>query len=521
MLFYLALPFCLLFCLRLLMRRISSTSRSKLPPGPKGLPIIGNALDIPVKNQWSWFKSIGKQYGETLFLTVLGHRYLVLNTQEACTELLVKHGASSAGRPHIPFASDLCGYDRITAMLQPERDGPASDEGKNESALKATRRHIRSNVGSGPYAQQHRPLQLRETRRFLRKLLNKPEDFLGHIDWVMHSVLLNISFGYTSKEEKDPIMEVSSRVLSEFGDATIPGKWAVDALPFLKWVPSWLPGGGFQNVAKKYKASLYDFSHGPYETVKQKLLGGEGTISVCAKMLEEYGALDGKLTREREEFIRFTLVSILGAGTDTNSSSFQSFFLAMALFPEVQRRAQAEVDAVCDARGPDRTHLPDFDDKDSMPYIDALMTEIFRWAVVTPVGFPHRATAPIEYNGWFIPQGTYLISNIRGICEDPELHPNPTEFRPERFLGPNPEANPRETMFGYGRRECPGINFATSFLFALIASTLRCFDISVIEGDEPKREFVGEILAHPKRFRCSIRPRSGMPLTEMFTEMLD
>jgi len=85
----------------------------------------------------------------------------------------------------------------------------------------------------------------------------------------------------------------------------------------------------------------------------------------------------------------------------------------MALFPEVQKRAQVEIDAVCSAVGSDPTRLPDFDDKESLPYIDAIIQEVFRWGVVTPLGFPHRATAPIEYKGWLIPEGTYLISNIR------------------------------------------------------------------------------------------------------------
>ena len=58
-----------------------------------------------------------------------------------------------------------------------------------------------------------------------------------------------------------------------------------------------------------------------------------------------------------------------------------SFFLALALFPQVQRRAQAELGAVV---GRDR--LPTFDDRPRLPYIEALCKELMRWQMVTPTG---------------------------------------------------------------------------------------------------------------------------------------
>jgi Cytochrome P450 len=57
------------------------------------------------------------------------------------------------------------------------------------------------------------------------------------------------------------------------------------------------------------------------------------------------------------------------------------FFLALTLFPQVQRRAQAELDTVV---GRDR--LPTFDDRQRLPYIEALCKELMRWQVLTPLG---------------------------------------------------------------------------------------------------------------------------------------
>jgi hypothetical protein len=62
-------------------------------------------------------------------------------------------------------------------------------------------------------------------------------------------------------------------------------------------------------------------------------------------------------------------------------SSMNSFFLALGLFPQVQRRAQAELDVVV---GRDR--LPTFDDRPRLPYIEALYKELMRWQMVAPIG---------------------------------------------------------------------------------------------------------------------------------------
>ena len=94
----------------------------------------------------------------------------------------------------------------------------------------------------------------------------------------------------------------------------------------------------------------------------------------------------------------------------------------MALYPEVQKKAQAEIDAVV---GPNR--LPDFHDRPSLPYINAVVKESSRWNLVGPLGrpfiiivatiltsfegIPHMSTMDDEYNGFYIPKGTIMIGN--------------------------------------------------------------------------------------------------------------
>lgn len=92
-------------------------------------------------------------------------------------------------------------------------------------------------------------------------------------------------------------------------------------------------------------------------------------------------------------------------------STVQTFFMAMACYPEVQLKARAELDAVV---GPNR--LPNFDDRDSLPYLTAVAKECLRWQSVVPLGIPHRSLADDEYKGYFIPAGSAVIANLWCVC---------------------------------------------------------------------------------------------------------
>lgn len=88
-------------------------------------------------------------------------------------------------------------------------------------------------------------------------------------------------------------------------------------------------------------------------------------------------------------------------------STMQTLFVAMTLYPEVQKKAQAELDAVV---GPHR--LPDFDDRNELVYVNAVIKETLRWMNVLPFAIPHVTVEDDEYRGYFIPAGTVLIPNV-------------------------------------------------------------------------------------------------------------
>jgi cytochrome P450 len=158
-----------------------------------------------------------------------------------------------------------------------------------------------------------------------------------------------------------------------------------------------------------------------------------------------------------------------GAGTETTSTTLSWWMLAMIAFPKVQRRAQAEIDAVV---GRDR--LPTFADTSHLPYVRAIIREVLRWRPTIPFSIPHAATNEDWYEGMYIPKGTICVSNIWHCNHDRAVFGDDAdEFRPERHLDEHGELlpGPIETnqaghvTFGYGRRICVGKDLANESLY--------------------------------------------------------
>jgi len=234
---------------------------------------------------------------------------------------------------------------------------------------------------------------------------------------------------------------------------------------------------------------------------------GTAKPSFTSSLLDDAPAI----TAEQEHEIKWSAASLYSGGADTTVASIHAFFLAMILYPDVARKAQAEIDAVV---GQDR--LPSLDDRERLPYINAIVLEVIRWHSVVPTGFPHRVMEDNIHDGYMIPKGALIIPNVWFMTHDPQVYPDPSRFNPERFLGPQPQPDPRSISFGFGRRICPGRILAQASLFISCAMTLAVFDITKYSKDgivvEPIAEQTTGTISHPKPFKYSIKPRSQKAL---------
>jgi len=175
---------------------------------------------------------------------------------------------------------------------------------------------------------------------------------------------------------------------------------------------------------------------------------------------------------------RHLLAQFSGAAIETTATALKSFPLVCLVYPEWIEEAQAELDRVV---GRDR--LPGFQDRESLPIIEAVIRELIRWNPPVRAGFPHTTTADdvVKYEGkeYFIPRGSAIYCPAYVMERDAKRYPNPDVFHPRRFLDEKGQLKEdyRTTSFGFGRRLCVGIPFAERSLWISIASMLWTFNI--------------------------------------------
>jgi len=244
----------------------------------------------------------------------------------------------------------------------------------------------------------------------------------------------------------------------------------------------------------------------PYEMVKSDMAKGKAPESFLRSALEE-----AHQDPTQEELAKWAAASLYSGGADTTVSSTTSFWLAMSLHPEVQVKARSEIDQKI---GTNR--LPNYKDRESLPYLNALVKELLRWNPATPLGVPHRSTEDQVVAGQTIPKGSVFVANIWGMGHDEQSYQEPQKFEPERFLGADDIASPPTTSisFGFGRRVCPGRELADASLWITCAIALATVNIGKpfdADGKEIKPEdivYSSSVISHPPKFQCRVEPRS-------------
>ena len=167
-------------------------------------------------------------------------------------------------------------------------------------------------------------------------------------------------------------------------------------------LPRWVPGTGFQDTAKQWRVELDGLVEKPYAFVKQQLDRGINNGSYLSRLIETSDD-----TAQAQFLNKWSCISLYGAGSDTTVASLAWFFLAMTLHPDKQSAAQDEIDRVV---GQDR--LPTAKDRENLPYVEALIKEVFRWHPIGPMGLPHMSTEDDIFEGYRIPKGAILFPNV-------------------------------------------------------------------------------------------------------------
>ncbi|KAF9260418.1 cytochrome P450 [Marasmius fiardii PR-910] len=355
-------------------------------------------------------------------------------------------------------------------------------------------------------------LQTERTKSLMQKLMTSPQDFFQHIRDHSGGIVLEIIYGYQLQDKNDLYIKLADDAWVGLKEAGNHGSFLVDYMPILKHVPSWFPGGSFKRKAEVWGNFTDQLEDCPWTFLKQSIEEGTAVPCFSTRNLEKFKILSASGEGSfMEEVIKNCAAVSLTAGADTTVSAVLSFILAMVVYPEVQARAQRELEEVIGSR------LPEFNDRGNLPYIDAILSETLRWNPVTPLAVPHRSVNDDVYEGLLIPGGSTVVANAWAVVHDESLYgPETIDFNPDRFLpkeGQKLPPNPEPIAFGFGRRICPGRHLAVNSIWLAMIYLLTSFTMAKeLDQDgnevEPVIEYSDGLSSHPRRFQCRFIPRS-------------
>ncbi|CAG7927344.1 unnamed protein product [Penicillium olsonii] len=474
--------------------------------GPPRLPLLGNITHIPKTRAHLLFTKWAQQYGGIFSLRIGPAPAVVVTDRSIVRELFDKRSGISSSRPPSYVSQVLItGGDHLLMM-------------NHNRAWQQRRKMIHQQFMASVCEKQHIELLEAEHIQMMRDFLLHPEQHMVHTKRTTNSIIMSLMFGIRTKSWDSShmvdlynLMERWTEVM-EIG-ATPP----VDILPILKYIPQRVFGNWKDraNEVGRLMETLYkDLRE---RVVERRQSANEKNTNPCFidHVLDKQETLG--LDDHQVDFLGGVMIE---GGSDTGSTALLVLIQAMILHPEIQSKAQQQLDAVC---GDSRS--PTWADFSQLPYIMMIVKEAMRWRPVAPLGIPHFTTEDTWINGYFLPQNTITFLNVWGLHHDES--PDSASFNPDRYEGrtklsaeyaaSSDYTNRDHYSYGVGRRICPGIHLSERSLFLGAAKLLWAFRFeqqvdsmgNPMEIDtDPVTGYTEGFLVCPKPFGCKVIPRS-------------
>ncbi|XP_053556425.1 cytochrome P450 2J6 [Bombina bombina] len=437
-------------------------SRPKgFPPGPLALPVVGNLLQMDFSNPLKDLQEFSKVYGSVYSITLGFTPAVVIRGLKALKEVLVAKGIEFADRPRNRLTEVISGTRGI--LIAPY--GPAWKEHRRFT-LSTLR-----NFGLGKKSMEEKITE--ESFNLIQAFKQrKDQPFDPHfvIDNAVSNIICSIVFG-RRYDYDDPTMRNILNLVHE-NMKLASGFWAqlFNAFAVVQYLP--LP---HQKIFRNVK-TVFGFLKTVLEEHKRTMIPGEPRDFIDC-YLEELDQEQRKENHKKtfdEENLFTCVADLFLAGTETTSASLEWCLLYMMAHPEIQEKCHEEIDRI---QG-DRDQL-DYEDRTSMPYTQAVLQEVQRFASVVPLGVAHSPMKDVQLNGFIIPKGTVIITDLSSVHYDEDHWKYPHEFNPENFLNEDGELIKVESFlpFSAGPRVCLGENLARMEIFLFFTALMSNFDV--------------------------------------------
>ncbi|XP_032460637.1 cytochrome P450 3A29-like [Phocoena sinus] len=425
-------------------------------PGPRPLPYFGNILSYR-KGLWEFDNGCFKKYGKMWGCYEGRQPLLVVTDPDIIKTVLVKEcysvftnrrsfGPMGIMKNAVSLSEDEQ-WKRLRSLLS-----PAFTSGKLKEMF--------------PIISQIGDVLVRNLKKEAGK--GKPinmKDFLGAYSM---DVITGTAFGVnidSLNSPQDPFVEYSKKMLKF--NLLSPLIFSIILFPFLTPVFEVL------NITLFPKNSV-NFLAKSIKRMKESRLKDKQThrVDLLQLMINSQNSkeIDTHKALSDTELVAQSIIFIF-AGYETTSSCLSFILYELATRPDVQQKLQEEVDATFPNKAP-----PTYEALVQMEYLDMVLNESLR---IFPIAgrIERVCKKDVEVNGVFIPKGTTVVVPLFVLHNDPELWPEPEEFRPERFSKKNKESiNPYTYLpFGIGPRNCIGMRFVIMNMKLALVRVLQNF----------------------------------------------
>uniref|UniRef100_A0A3P8XU91 Vitamin D 25-hydroxylase n=1 Tax=Esox lucius TaxID=8010 RepID=A0A3P8XU91_ESOLU len=437
------------------------------PPGPSPIPVIGNILSLATEPH-VFMKKQSEIHGQIFSLDLGGYSTVVLNGYDAIKECLYHQSEVFADRPSLPL------FKKMTKMggLLNAKYGRGWIE----------HRKLASNsfryFGSG-----HKLFELKISEECMffvdaidehkGKPFNPKHLVTNAVSNITNLIIFGERFTYDDLEFQHMIEIFSENV--ELAASC----WAFlyNAFPCIEYLPFGKHQKLFCNAAK-----VYDFLLQITERFSQGRVRHTPRHYIDAYLDElEQNTGDLGTTFSKENLI-YSVGELIIAGTETTTNTLRWAMLYMALYPNIQEKVHKEIDSVLGNGKP-----PSMEDKQRMPYVEAVLHEVLRFCNIVPLGIFRATSQDALVSGYTIPKGTMVITNLYSAHFDEKYWCDPGTFSPQRFLDCNGNFVRREAFipFSLGRRHCLGEQLARMEMFLFFTTLMQRFHLHFPNGKVP------------------------------------